>query len=807
MRRTARPSRARAQDRLRPVRTAPPAADPGPQPPSALPSGIARRALLSRADELAPDVCLVLLTAPMGFGKSTVARQWADSRAPDSTWLQVDPAHQDPHHLVEDLAVGLLGLGPLEDVLSCLPVPPRDLPAGTAPGRLAAATRAVGRPVLLVLDDVHRLGAGEAGQLVVALADRLPLGSRLVAVSDGAHQLPIGGLLAQGRCVEFGPADLAFTRDETAAVLAAAGLHLPDAAVEEVRRRTAGWPLGLQLVTRTLRSAPDPLAAVADVGGGTRAVVDYFRHVVLTSVSVDTYRFLIRTSMLDRMSGALCDEALEATGSGARLESLETLGLFIARQDDRAEWYRYHPMFADMLRAELRRRDPGEDRRILGRASQWFEDHGDPGEAIRYAIAAGEEVRAARILVAHLQGFAGTGRLDRVRQWIEELDDEVLELYPPLAVVAAWVRALTRQTAAAYRALGIAESASFGDPMPDGSSSLTSAVLRARAALAPDGVDAMLADARCALLLEPAGSPWHPLAAVLLGTAQMLTGATTEASHTLERAVRYAEAEQAPGTSFALAQQALIAADLGDWHRAQVCAQESRRQMEAARLGSFLPSLFTHAATARVALHGGDTQGARRDVATALAVYGNPSSVPFPHLATHAAVVLGRLLLDLDDVDAAARMLDDARRHLALLPTAGALPTWVDSLGHDVRARQARRHSVDVTGLTRAELRVLHLLPTHLSVAEIATQLVVARNTVKSQVAAIYRKLDVASRAQAVQRAEALGLLVAPEPEAAPGRAYAAHTAPHRSGTPGRRAAAADIGTARRARPRDRRRA
>jgi LuxR family transcriptional regulator, maltose regulon positive regulatory protein len=728
-------------------------------PHLALQGSIPREGLLRRLEGLPDDVCVVQLVAPAGYGKTTAARQWAESARHRSGWLQLNSSHSDPSRLALDLALTLRGIGPGgeigDDPLAAL----ADLPLDAVGRRLAAEVLAGGQPVMLVLDDVHRLRARRSLDLVVALAEQLPPASRVVALANHRPRWQVGRLVAQGRYREFGAADLAFTRAEAAAFLRAAAVHLPTDAVDELLRRTEGWPLGLHLSVRILTEAPDPAVAVWTLTGDSPWIADYFREEVLAGHTVETIRFLMQTAVLNTVSGSLCDVALDTTGSAARLAQVRALGLFLEPEDDRGEWYRYHPLFGETLRAELRRREPGTDLRILQRAARWYEDQDRPVEAIEHAIAGGEALTAARLIVAHAQDLNSRGEILRVRRCLEELDEDTLELYPPLAVMAAWVWALTGAAIQATRALRIAESASFDDPMADGSVSLESAVLRARAAMAPDGVERMLADAERAVALEPPGSRWHTMAALLLGAAHMVNGHRQDAARWFEQSARFGRAEQRPGALTALAERALLAADEGDWSMAELCVQDSVDLREAGGLQDFMPALTSYLAEARVALHGGMAQRAMDNVLSALSLYELPSPVAFPWLAVQAAVALGHVFLDLGDIVAADRKLAEARRHISGLPTVGVLQAWVDRLATAVEFSVTHSMLEETSSLTTAELRVLRLLPTHLSLSEIADELVVSRNTVKSQVAAIYRKLGVENRSEAVTHAEAEGLL------------------------------------------------
>jgi LuxR family maltose regulon positive regulatory protein len=469
--------------------------------------------------------------------------------------------------------------------------------------------------------------------------------------------------------------------------------------------------------------------------------------------------------VLHRLSGPLCDAALDAVGSAAWLAELTALGLPIVPLDDRGEWYRYRQLFGEMLRSELRRREAGEDAAVLSRAARWYEDHDMPEDAVRCALDVGDDDLAARLLLTHTQGFNSRGGIAQVRRWLEALGDGTLERNVGLAPMAGWIWALTGNAPQALGALRIAEAASFEGPLPDGSASLESAVVRIRAALAPAGINAMLADARRAVELEPPGSHWHTMASLLLGVAHRLTGASADAARCFELAARFHRRPEYPGASVAVSQRALLAADEQDWTTAEACVLEASELMASASLEGYGPSLTTYLAAARVAVHHGDVPAARHHTEQAARLYAEPSPVAFPWLAVQAAVELGRLFLALGEHEAAELKLAEARRHLMLLPDAGLLPAWVEALADDVRrSSDGVRRSADIDPLTTAELRVLALLPTHLSLAQIGDELVISRNTVKSQVAAIYRKLDAANRADAVRRAREAGLLNIPGP-------------------------------------------
>jgi LuxR family maltose regulon positive regulatory protein len=721
---------------------------------------VRRLRLVDRLEALGEAVRLVLVAAPVGYGKTTVIRQWCRTTQRQPLWLTVTRSHRDPHHFARDLAAVLLTLGPTHGLLGTLIRDPGRIPVEEISEHLASAVRVSGLPVAIVLDDLHEARTSASLDLVVQLAAGLPDDSLVVAIADRRPRMSLDGFGRMG-LVELGAGELEFTDDEIDGLLGRAGLPLSLQEAQELASRTERWPAGLQLAAAVLQRAPDPGASVSTVRGDHDLFADYIRSRVLANHSAETVRFLLRTSVLDKLSGPLCDAALDAVGSGAWLAELTALGLPLVPLDDRGEWYRYRRLFAEMLRAELRRRETGEDAAVLCRAACWYEDQNMPGDAIDYALAAGDDHFAARLLVSHTQAFNSRGHIGRTREWLEALGEGAVESYPPLAPMATWIWALTGDSAHALSALRISEAMSFDGPMPDGSVSLESAVVRARAALAPAGIDAMLVDARRAVELEGPGSRWHTMASLLLGAAYRLTGATPEAIRCFEHAARYGGRGESPGAAFAAAEQALLAADLEDWATAEARALDACDLVAVAGLEGYGPSITAYLASARVAMHRGDLVAARQHTERAARLYTDPSPAAFPWLAVQAAVELGRLFLAFGEPEAAAPKLAEARRHLALLPDAGLLPAWVEGLAGDLRGFMDT-DLTDTRLLTKAELRVLALLPTHLSLAQIGDELVISRNTVKSQVAAIYRKLGAASRDDAVHRARELGLLNVP---------------------------------------------
>ncbi|HEY7104446.1 MAG TPA: LuxR C-terminal-related transcriptional regulator [Mycobacteriales bacterium] len=715
-----------------------------------------RWALLTRLARISRDVRLILLVAPPGYGKTTTLAQWGEVEDRRIGWVQLDDTDNDPATMVRNIATAALADGDPDQLSSVLALA-KSSHTTEALDEFVTVLAAT-QPRVVVLDDLHTIRSSAALQVVADLAAALPAGWVIAGAGQWQPRVRLGRLRSQGRLLEFGPADLAFGSDETADLLRKLGIDLPAPEIRKIVAHTEGWPAGVYLAGLSIAGQPDPIEAAGEITGSSRYIVDYFLDEVLTRQSAQTARFLLRTSVLDRICGSLCDAVLDTTGTAAWLNEIQALNLFIIPEDDQGEWYRYHRLFAEMLQSELRRREPGEESRVRRRAAAWYEERGQPDQAVRYSMAAGDQRTAARLITTYTQRFNSEGHIRQVRDWLDALDEQLLPADPPLAATAAWVWALTGDAPRALSTLHLAETASYAGSMPDGSASLESAVLRARAALAPNGLAAMRADAERAVALEPPGSPWHTMSSLLLGSACLLLGDRDGAVQALERAASLGREHARPGSSFALGQRALLAVDEGDWATAASCAYDARGLIDSAGLETSVTSLPAYIASAMVALHRGNVQAARIDGAVALRLYRRPSPIAFSWLAAQMAIRLGHLLLAFDDPAGAQRKATEAGRYLPLLGPAAVLTEQHHQLVAELDRVRSRAVS-DGTTLTAAELRILPLLPTHLSLAEIARQLVLSRNTVKTQVAAIYRKLGASSRTEAVQRANDLGLL------------------------------------------------
>jgi LuxR family maltose regulon positive regulatory protein len=497
---------------------------------------------------------------------------------------------------------------------------------------------------------------------------------------------------------------------------------------------------------------------VEPFGDDDRFVSEYLRFELLDRLPPAEATFLKYTSVLERMCGGLCDVVLEATASAQRLAALERANLFLVPLDRRGEWYRYHHLFGQLLRNELEQSEPDVVPALNRRAMAWCIANDLPEEAIVYAHAAGETSTVAGLLDALVLPLYYDGRRDTVEVWLEWFDDEQLVRYPALAVYQAWFQVLIGEPDEAERSLALAEGATSAIPLSDGSATIEPWIAVLRAHMMRDGLEQSLVDAAGALDQLPPESPWCPVALLIRGIAHALLGATDQAKPELAASVEQGLAAGTLEDVFvAHAQLALLAAKEGAWGEAAQRARAAQALVEEAGLGEYSTSAMAHVATARVAVH----EGRHDDARTALALAHRLRPMldhGIPWMTVQVGLELTRAHLALGDAGAARTILAETEEVLELRPKMGSLADDARSL-RDQLAAASGSAGAWAMSLTRAELRLLPYLATHLTVPEIAGRLFVSRNTVKTEAVSIYRKFGASSRSQAIERAVEVGLL------------------------------------------------
>ncbi len=696
---------------------------------------------------------VVLVTGPPGYGKTTLLTQWAASDARPVAWVTLEDSDNDPGVLLAYLLLALDRVHPVDPAVA----------AALRTGGTAVFSSALPRlgrslmgmpPIVLMLDDLHRLTDPVCLDVLAMLLRHLPPGSQLVLAARGRPALPWGRLRAQGRLRQVGILELTLSLDEGRALLAAAGLDLHTDDAVALMRRTEGWPAGLQLAALAIRADGGGEDAVARFLGDEALLADYLRDDLLSRTSPAEQEFLTRTSVLRSVSPELCDAVLETHGSGAMLRALAESDLFLAPMDQHQNRFRYHGLFARMLRSELRQREPEAEQGLHARASRWLADHGDMDEAITHARAAGDLSGAATMVWSQVPWLLGHGQWLRLERWVDGFAaDEVLG-QPRLALAAAWCavpagREVEPWLAAADRS---------GGPTDEEDESLTSAVALLRATVAAGGMEQMRTDAELAERLLTPEDPWRSLALYYRGAAEQLRGEPGAAVELLEQAEQLAAAlDVGPPRALSLAQLSLLALGRGAWTEAEELAARATEVVERYGLRDMASMGPVSCVSALMLAHRGDLERARAQTRRARRQVAVIAQVA-PWFAVEARVVLARTYLLLGDPAAARVLLSEGQNLITAVPDGTVLQEWLDECWRMVQ-RMPVTTALGPSALTAAELRVVQFLPTHLSFEEIGRRLFLSRNTVKTQAISAYRKLGVSSRAGAVEQARAFGVL------------------------------------------------
>jgi hypothetical protein len=506
------------------------AMEPGDRPGSGLVASklmapAPRAGLLSRAGlqsllQVGLEGKLCLVDAPAGSGKTTLLAQWRAAAGGDRVaWVSLDEGDNDParfwRYLVEAVRLVEPGLG--AGARAALGRQTADLYRAVLPELLNELSR-VRSPLFLVLDDYHLVTNPTCHQTLTFFLDRLPASVHVALSGRTDPPLPLARMRARGELAEIRVAELQFTDEEALALLnGAMGLQLTAADVERLAERTEGWAAGLYLAGLSVRGREDASAFIAAFSGDNRHIADYLGAEVLARQPETIRRFLLRTSILERLSGPLCDAVLEAEGSAGLLAELERSNLFLVPLDNRRRWYRYHHLFAQLLRLELGHRDAKLIPTLHRRAAAWHRQAGNLDEAVHHASAAGDFDQAAALIARHWLTYWRQGQRATVARWLDGLPEEAIMANPPLAYVTAWIRGYSgasKQRMEAWLAVvgrdgsegSLPDGVSSEGSLPDGVSSLAFGANLARASLVFDDLGRSVAAGRQAQELAGARS-------------------------------------------------------------------------------------------------------------------------------------------------------------------------------------------------------------------------------------------------------------------------------------------------------------
>jgi len=409
--------------------------------PPVRPVLVPRPRLIARLNEGLRSACkLTLVSAPAGFGKTTLLGEWIRQVDRPAAWLSLDEGDDDPARF---WAYFVAALGSLPGFPSSPDVTEPGVPGERDLTLLLNELSRLPAPALLVLDDYHLVAEPVVQEHVAFLLTHLPPALHLVIATRADPPLPVARLRARGQLVEIRQQDLCFTQAEAAAFLREVmGLALSAEEIAALSERTEGWIAGLQMAAVSMQQRDDLAGFVRAFAGSHRYVMDYLMEEVLGRQPADLQTFLLHTSILERLSAPLCDAVCTQrpeAGSQSTLEYLEGANLFITALDDRRTWYRYHRLFADLLRRELAERDPERIPNLHQRASAWYASHELLPESIEHALAAGDTERAAMMIEQVVEPLLMRSEVTALRRWLGALPEASLDCHPELCAYHAWL--------------------------------------------------------------------------------------------------------------------------------------------------------------------------------------------------------------------------------------------------------------------------------------------------------------------------------------------------------------------------------
>lgn len=730
--------------------------------PDARAEWVPRPGLLRRLAHAAPAK-LVLVDAPPGFGKTTLVAQWRASAIERRrfAWLSLDQGDDDPGRLWWHVVSALERACPElagQDIRGALRTRAPDIADAVIP-KLVTWLAGLTEPVVLVLDDFHLIRERDCHDQVESLLAHLPPSVLLVLITRSDPGLPLARLRTIGDMVEIRMRELCFTRPEAATLVqAVSGIELTPADLTDLVERTEGWPAGLYLAALSLRGHPSPGAFVEQFSGTNRFVIDFLAEEVLSHQPPVIRDFLARTSILGRFCAPLCDAVLGSGQAAEIIDVLERENLFVVPLDETRTWFRYHHLFAQVLASQLARAEPGLAPALHHRASAWYLASGWVEEAIGHALAAGDVPGSVDLIARHWYAYVSAGRMGTVRSWMRSFSEEQITAHPMAAHCSAWAAALSGEPELMHRWLPVIEAAHDAGPTPDGLVSLESSAALLRGVYGFEGLPVMRESARRAVELETdPGSPWYALARAAYGFSLYLSGDLQPAEAALEEAAR---SEWSAGTLLgilAFSTLSLIAVEWGEITRADDLARTARSLAIQDDLNEVPQGSLAHTATGAVRAAQGRLGEARAEFEHAVRTRRKTPGMS-PWATLEAMLGLAQVHVSLGEMIPAGELIGDAQRMLAAFPDGVEdLQDRLDRLGR--QAAPPHPGAPRGCALTEREVAVLRLLRGTLSLREIGQELYVSPNTVKSHAQAIYRKLGVSTRHDAVAQGRESGVL------------------------------------------------
>jgi LuxR family maltose regulon positive regulatory protein len=717
-----------------------------------------RPALRALLDELATRR-LTVVVAPTGYGKTTTLAAWARAADVRVAWVSIDADDDD---LVRHLSYVVTALGrasggrDTEPAMRALRRATEDPLEAVLPYVLNALA-ALEQPIVLVLDDYQWIENRACHAATRELVLHAPEQLRVVLSTRLDPVLPLGLLRARGELGEVRASELSFSDEEAGLLLnGLLALDLDSDLVEQLNRRAEGWPAGLYLAALSVAAAPDRRAFVESFAGSNRHVVEYLGTEVLAATPDEVQQFLLRTSILDRLCAPLCDVVAGLDESSHRLAELVRTNLFLTPLDSEGQWYRFHRLFAELLRSELRRRSPELEPELHRRAAVWYEAEGQLEETVHHALAAGDEDRAVDAIAALWRPLFQFGQHASLRRLLRQLRPETVDRSAPLSFLAAIVAGSLGDPRETFEHhLAMVERSGWQGPFPDGLASSEAATAFARMMFPYDDLGAALAAARLLSELAPDDVVLYSGAQAAQARVLYLLGELDAARDVLPDYGRDTAAERPIISAASPAIRSLLELRSGNVDRAVDLAGEAAEVAEQVGIADFGVTAIAWVALGSALAAGGDVAAAEAALERAIATMERPADALY---RAYALLCLARVRAARGDATGARKLLVNAREIVDRASDPGALREQLAELERRLSTRSRRDVSYDALP-TESELRVLRLLASGVTRSEIAKQLFLSQNTVKSHQRALYRKLGASTRETAVKRARELGLV------------------------------------------------
>ena len=708
---------------------------------------------------------LTLLDAPAGWGKTSLIAQWAEQETDRVAWLGLDRGDDDPVLFWSYLLAAVRTVAPAigDTAVAAVAAGQHALRDAVLPS-LVNDLLAEPEPIVLVLDDYHLISDPQIHDTIALLLDRMPPALHLVVCARGECGLPVSRLRASNALQDVRADELALGEDEVERALAdIPGLRLTLSAIGQLTRRIEGWPAGVALARASLAVRPATAAEFVGAFTGTdRFVLDYLASEVLAGLPADQRTFLLRTSILNKLTPPLCSAVSGRSDAAALLDQLERAGVFVSALDTGRQWFRYHRLFGELLRHELTLAEPTHITELHRRAAAWFQDNGALTDAVEHHVAAGNTDAAADLVAAHWNDWFNRGRLGAVTAWLDQLPPSRVRTDHRLCAARAWLALDRGQLDSVDPWLTAADAAIADDGPDDGPEPPDLAALRDLAVLRcvhRFKIGNVGASRTAALrVLELGGSQASfatTVAQLMIGITAHWSGNPQSARRPLAEAVRHArQTDNQLAEAYALGYLALGALDMGareDAARAVHAALEAADQPEVAE--HFVAALPHLAAAVQHATTGhGDAAAHHAERALALARRGAGRLEIAATLGVwaQAGAAIGRdTQPELEQARALARSCADP----------GTVTTRLSQIRLPRPDPTSNGRTPKTTDLSQRERDLLPLLAGPLSQRDIGSVLHLSLNTVKTHSRVLFRKLGVSSRAEAVARARELGLL------------------------------------------------